>query len=555
MEALAISAANLNTIEENLGQVAHELSGVITNVNNVNSHVDEVDKKVTDLNDEIKNLVKEIQETTIITNARQNIMYNNSIIEKQYGYYDKVRRNTIALIDSTLNSEIEINSLINLKNEILLNNPNYWLANALAATINWILNDKTAATKEMNNALKKDETKSSLYFCLINLKLNRTDTSIRWLNKYLSSLNPMKIESNFITVLDLISTGTFGNEQKDIAINKIKDWFKELNSEKHIEEKQIDKWYEFLKTKQSNSVSYENIELYTNNSSNIYNNINTTNSFKNIKEYFEKIIYTNTNNETIDELLNNLIYDYETNEKKYQKDNLKNNLIIECNGDRQKALELYNKQESIYDEEQDIITLFSNIVIYRDSYKISNETVKFTLAFIKKYIIESINKLCKTLTDSGTEIKINDFNTYTIDGKNYEEVKKDLDNYIESKFIASDKDLLLIVILANIFGIIGLFLTMNSKIFFIILLLIIAFGDGFIFYKYNERNRIRQKEKNRLKEMYNKILEKIMAECLDYTNIIENNKNEIENLFTFLRNLDENNFIKGNNERNIRIGD
>ena len=86
MEALAISAANLNTIEENLGAVAKELSGVINNVSTVNDQVNKVESKVETLNDEVKSLVKEIRETTIITNARQSIMYNNSEIEKKYGF-------------------------------------------------------------------------------------------------------------------------------------------------------------------------------------------------------------------------------------------------------------------------------------------------------------------------------------------------------------------------------------------------------------------------------------------------------------------------------------
>ena len=95
MEALAISAANLNTIEDNIGAVAEELNGVITNVSNVNEHVHEVDEKVSYLNDQVKDLISEIQENTTITNARQSIMYNNALIEKKFGYYDNVRRNTI----------------------------------------------------------------------------------------------------------------------------------------------------------------------------------------------------------------------------------------------------------------------------------------------------------------------------------------------------------------------------------------------------------------------------------------------------------------------------
>ena len=222
MEALTISAANLNAIEENLGAVAKELSGIILNVDDVNHQVTNVEQKVENLNDEVKNLVKEIRETTIITNARQNIMYNNDQIEKKYGYFDKVRRTTEALIDAIENSNISVDALRTLNQELLLHNPNYWLSNALSSVSFWILNDKNNSEKEMLNALKKDSKRASLFFCLINLKLNRTQTSINWLNRYLKEQNPTKLDNDFIAVLDLAAAGGFGNEEKKKVLKKNK---------------------------------------------------------------------------------------------------------------------------------------------------------------------------------------------------------------------------------------------------------------------------------------------------------------------------------------------
>ena len=237
MEALAISAANLDTIERNLNSVAKELTGVITNVSDVNREVSKVESQVNTLNNEVKNLVKEIRETTIITNARQSIMYNNSQIEKKYGYYDKVRRTTESLLDAIDNSNISATALKNLNQDLILNNPNYWLSNALAALSSFVLDDKENCEKELHNALKKDESKTSLFFCLINDKLGRTSTAINWLNKYLSIQNPKKLDNDFITVLDLIATGSFGDTAKTVVIDKINTWFQRLSGEKELLDK------------------------------------------------------------------------------------------------------------------------------------------------------------------------------------------------------------------------------------------------------------------------------------------------------------------------------
>lgn len=164
MEALTISAANLDVIEKNLGAVADELTGVITNVNSVNNEVNKVQERVEDLNDEVKGLVKEIRETTIISNARQAIMYNNSLIEKKYGYYDNVRRTTESLLNALETSQINRQYLLTLREEIILQNPNYWLSNALAALISWLDNDPENTNKEYLMPYKKIHLKLLSFF-------------------------------------------------------------------------------------------------------------------------------------------------------------------------------------------------------------------------------------------------------------------------------------------------------------------------------------------------------------------------------------------------------
>ncbi|MGN1371505.1 MAG: hypothetical protein ACI4XM_04460 [Candidatus Coprovivens sp.] len=555
MEALAISAANLNTIEENLGAVAKELSGVINNVSTVNDQVNKVESKVETLNDEVKSLVKEIRETTIITNARQSIMYNNSEIEKKYGYYDKVRRTTESLLDAIENSSIRKNSLQELNQEIILNNPNYWLSSALAALSSWLLNDRTNTEKELNNALKKDNKKTSLFFCLINLKLQRTQTSLNWLNKYLSLQNPTKLDKDFITILDLIATGTFGDEAKNTVLKKINFWFNSLNSEKEIQNEQKSIWSNFLKTKQDTDIRMPNLENYSPDVFKLKNNLAITSTYINVLNHLENIIKSDTSNKGINEIINNLIYEYESNEQIYQKDNLKNNLIIECNGNREEAEKLFKKQESIYNNETNLLTLLSNIIIYKNSYSISNETQKIALSLMKEYIQNAIEEMNEEISKDNINISIDKFKTTTKDGSNLKEAKQDLEAYLSTIFNEEDKDLIITLLIINILGIIGIFITLNSKILCTLLIIIILLGNFILLFKLNQRNRLRTREKNKLRINIGNILERVLAETTDYNNLmLEDNEHYIE-LKTYLNNLEAENYTKSNDERNINIGE
>ncbi len=555
MEALTISAANLDVIEKNLGAVADELTGVITNVNSVNNEVNKVQERVEDLNSEVKGLVKEIRETTIISNARQAIMYNNSLIEKKYGYYDDVRRTTESLLGAIESSKINRNSILSLREEILLRNPNYWLTNALVALISWLDNDKENTDKEVLNALKKDPAKTSIFFSLINLKLNRMNASLHWLQNYLESESPLELDKNFIVILDLISTGSYGDEAKELIINKLAEWLQKLNGENSIKNKQISIWQDFIQQYEREAIKMSYLENYSPDIDILKRNLAISGSYTSIEEYLDNLIYSEKSNKKIDDILADLIYEYEEKEQIYQNDNLKNQIIIACNGDTEKANELYKKEESTTNNKQDLLSLLTNIIIYKDHYSVSNETIKIAISLVKKYLIEALNKTKESIIKEPIAIKINNFNTKSIDGTNLDEVKQDLELYLNKEFQDEDKDLIVILLIVNIIGIIGIFITLNNRLLSTILIFIIILGNIILFYKLHHRNHLRQVEKNKLRNDYLSRLEKILAQIVDYQTVEKDDELHYDELINFINNLDAKDYITSNGERNIIIGE
>lgn len=554
-ETLVISAANLDTIERNLNSVAKELTGVITNVSDVNNQVTKVEAQVNTLNDEVKNLVKEIRETTIITNARQSIMYNNDQIEKKYGYYDKVRRTTESLLDAIENSNISVEALINLNQELILKNPNYWLSNALAALTSWLLDDKENCEKELNNALKKDESKTSLFFCLINDKLGRTNTSINWLNKYLSIQNPTRLDNDFVTVLDLVATGNFGDETKQIVLEKIKNWFEKLNNEKELQEEQITTWIDYLKSNQDTEIKMPYLEPSTPDISRLKENLIISSTYNNVLNKLEKITIQENTRKTKEQILSDLIYEYETTENQYQKDNFRNNLIIQCNGNREQAEQLFKKQKTIFDEDNNLIKLLSNIIIYKDAFKVSNETQKIALGYIKPYILKALNELEKDINNDEFKITIDKFATKTTDGTNKQEVLNDINLYVSNYFEDNDKNIIIPLIIIDILGIIALCLTINIKALSIILIVIIFISNIVLFTKLNNTTKLRTEAKRKLKNELLSKTEKILAETIDYKNIQKEDNQKRDELLLFLDSIKPENYINSNNERNIIVGE
>lgn len=553
MEALAISAANLNIIEDNLGAVAKELNGVVSNVNYMNDHVAEVETKVESLNNEIQNMMHEIRENTIITNARQSIMYNNQEIEKKFGYFDNVRRVTLSLLDTVKYSSIHQNTLKKLREDILLNNPNYWLTNALASLTSWVLDDKQNTYKELNNALRLDEEKTSIFFTLINVKLGRHDTAINWLNKYLSLQNPTNLSKDFVSILDLVASGIFGDEEKRTVLNKIKEWQRDLNSNQEIIDKQINTWISYIEEHETNNMSFHYLPISTKDFNALNDNIFITSSYKKILNRFKNIFTSTPSNKKVDEILKTLIYEYEEQEQIYQEDNFRNSLLIECNGNREEANKLYQKQKDVFNKKRDIISLLTNIAMYPEQYKVSNETQKIALTLVKEHIKAAYVEINKNIKNNDIELSFGEFTTTTKDGSNYLEATKQLDTYLSNIYDIEDKNLLLLLIFIDIVGLLSIFLTLNIPILTGILVIILIITNILIFKNISNKQKVRKLEKQRTKEVLSISLEKVFAEITDYSNTLKENQLQYNNLEAYLNNLNVEDYIKNNEERNIIV--
>jgi hypothetical protein len=482
-------------------------------------------------------------------------MYNTNQIEKKYGYFDQVRRTTESLLDAVENSSIRINSLIKLKQELILNNPNYWLANALAALTSWILDDKEDTEKELHNALKKDEEKTSLFFCLVNLKLGRTSPATNWLNKYLSSQNATALDKDFITVLDLVSTGVLGNEGKQIVLNKLAEWFNRLNNEKQIQDKQIDIWKDFIDSHEEKTITLPYLETASKDANIIKRNLSITSSYKNVLNHLEDITYNGTSNKNIDEILNNLIYEYETKEQQYQKDNMKNQLIIECNGNTEEAEQLFKKQEDIYSSKEDLISLLSHIIIYKNNYKISNETQKLAIALVSSYILKAYDEIEKELNKNAISLKINNFETTTKTGTEKENINRELDAFVDKEFQEDDKGLIIVLIILNVLGIVGIFITLKNRLLSGILIAMVLIGNLLLLIRLHRKTMNRIIAKRSLKETINEKLETVLAEVVDINKMTKEDLNEKQKLLVFLNNIKPEDYINSNKERNIKIGE
>ena len=179
MSAYAISAADLDIVERSLQNLASNLGGVNKHVGEVTNHLYDVENNVKtvtsnvkSLEEEIKAFMIEIRESSIVSNARQTILMNQTEIDKKFGHYDEIRRRISGILQSADIKAVRKDTLLDISEKTIVDAPNYWLAPALVAICAWYLDNKDLADRALDEAIKRDDEKTSLLFSLIQQIVN-----------------------------------------------------------------------------------------------------------------------------------------------------------------------------------------------------------------------------------------------------------------------------------------------------------------------------------------------------------------------------------------------
>ena len=168
-EQQAIRVADLSKIERGLSGLQTGIQNVDQRVQNVDQRVSVVASNVKIVNDELGTLARDFEKyvveekrrweiehaTTELTNVRQEL-------KNKYGHYDEVRRTTTGILQATDLGIVRKETITETTEQLILNCPGYWLAPCLGALAAWINDQPDIAEKALNEAIKRDDEKTSL---------------------------------------------------------------------------------------------------------------------------------------------------------------------------------------------------------------------------------------------------------------------------------------------------------------------------------------------------------------------------------------------------------
>lgn len=572
MAEYVISGANLNIIENNLCVLGNQIERVANNVDNVMGLVNAVDSKVdflsdalTDLTEEFKLFVDESKRIATLSDAKQNVVMLEQKIEKEFGYYDNIRRHTIGILQTTDVNVVKKETITNATEEMMISAPRYWLAPALIALSAWISDSKELAERALKEAMRRDDEKTSLLFCLISRRAGRMDGSLVWLERYFAMQDPTKMERRIIVVLDAFASGLFGVDSKGICSDKIRAWLDELSERVGFLEAQKNQWTKAILGKKAsvNEEDFPYMQQYSPTWPDLKAALEWAKTHNDVYQYFSAIFNMPVENASsisakIDNLLDNLITNYDNEELPLRQQLRKNNLIIEEHGNLDKANMRFDAETIAYEQHEDFSQHLTSIALAPESSGALIATQKLAIALSKDWILnayEDITAKSRSEVPLDIQINISDWTGITRDGSNEVELQKSLNEFVDGlcdKAISSIKWFKSNVVIAIIIGIIVGLMGLST---IIIPLLAATAVIIYVFMQKSKADKNIKMIRNQMKDFEDKslmILNGTIAEIVDYRRLLAEKDSEYQKVIDFVQELKPEQYISSVDAQKIR---
>ena len=558
-----ISRANLAHIETNLSAIAqrmHQLSSAVSSidrkVSDVDSKVDNFYSEFVELRDEFDEFVAESKRIAALADAKQSIVILKQEIEENFGYYDEVRRHTVGILNANDIGIVRKETMSNATEELMMKAPRYWLAPALIALSAWIADDRELAEKALKEAIRRDDEKTSLLFCLISRRARKFNGALTWLDRYFSMQDPSKMERRIIVVLDAFASGLFGPDANGLCSEKISIWIEELSNKSGFIENQRDQWSKALLDKIAfiDDSGFPLLVKYSPTWPKMKEVLTWANTHEYVYDYFYNIFNAEVKNvtmitEKVDEILDNLVNNYDNEELPKRALLRKNEIIVEENGNVGRANIRYDAEFQAYEEYSDFSEHLTNIALFPESSGALVATQKLAVSLSKDWIIDAYSDLTtksRSEVPIDIEINIDDWKGTTRDGSNEDELVQSFDAHVGKK---RENALSKVkwVGKAVVTGIIGLICAFVLKSFNPIVVVACLAVTAYLVYK--AKNDYTKKIES-LNKKFDDYLEQslinlrgILAEIVDYRRLYTEKDNNYNKVVSFLSGISSSSLI------------
>ncbi|MEX2593849.1 MAG: hypothetical protein WD426_13830 [Anditalea sp.] len=428
-----ISFADLSIINDALSSITSDLSGVNLEMGTLNQKQNQLENELVKFANVFADFVEvDFKHKTLqLAETRQSSLKQD--LQINYGYYSEIRRMATGILQSVDTGVVGADTLKFTTEEVMIKAPGYWLAPALVALAAWVRNDKDNNEKALNEALKRNDYKTTLFFMLVMRRLSRNEASLKWLERYFMHQNPHHLDREFIVVLEAVTTGVFPPAARQLLMRNIKNWLDQLTQGDSFINEQKMQWISFFEAMAPlPDGKYPLLKQYAENWNSLEDSLNKAKTHEILKAHFRHIISSTADSSKgikvqLDEILTLLVTHFDDEELPLREQVRFNQLIIEMDGDKPAAQAKMDAEKRIFHENVDFLQLLTNASFDAELSGATNITKALAVSISQPWIVEAHDTFTaqsRNKVPNIVELNIDGFTTKTKDGSEENELVK-----------------------------------------------------------------------------------------------------------------------------------
>lgn len=438
MSQQLISYADLAIINSALRSIKSDMSGVHSELGNLNFKQDNLENELLRLASSFADFVEaDLKHKSLqLAETRQGNLKQD--LQIKFGYYAEIRRMATGILQGVDTGVVGNDTLRFTTEEVMIKAPGYWLAPALVALASWIRDDKTNTEKALNESLKRDDYKTTLFFMLVMRRLTRNEVSLKWLERYFMHQNPHHLDREFIIILEAVTTGIFPPAARQLMMTNVKDWLMQLTKGDNYINEQKSQWVNFFEAKgPQDEGKYPLLKKFATNWPTLELSLKEAKTHDILQTYFNEIFassadYSKAVKIQLDEILSLLVTNFDDEELPLQQEIRLNELIIQMDGDKHAAQAVMNAEKYIFDERVDFLQILTNAAFNPELSGATKVTQALAVSISQPWIVEAHDTFTansRSKVAAKIELQIDGFTAATENGSDEQELIEKHENH------------------------------------------------------------------------------------------------------------------------------
>lgn len=376
-------------------------SRVDVHVGNIHNSSVSVDQATEQIYEKIQKFREDMEHGEQKQLAHENIIRIDQIIKEQFSNYETIRRTVMGVVRDFDINLVRNSTIQELSEELWVTNSRYWLSYALIAITAWVNNYPDVAQNALGESGRKDAIKTTLFFCLFNLRFNRMETAKRWFYEYFKTLDPTMLQQETAVMLQAFLNGIFGKDKEleHEVIKVIDQWISIINTDIEICEELVTAYENYINNLNPNKkFDYISILQYCTNSAELSRAYMDVSKYDAMIRLLEELdvedVEQNDENykERVDAVLMNLISNYDAEELDLRNQQEYFNMIVRNEGQVEKAEAQFEEAMALQNEHFNIGKQLIKWAIYDDSDTTDVHVRKFGLQNTKSWFKSALER-------------------------------------------------------------------------------------------------------------------------------------------------------------------